>query len=178
MLVSARFACADQQEALVYENRGLGISLQGPPGWCMYKGMKRRPDILAVFSRLPYTLEDRDNPKILLLKQKAVTKGPDSPLALARRDLEVLGLMKNLKNVEETSVLEEPNQSAIGGRDCAEFSYEIRAPHRKNIEDTKGLEYIFLKDGSFYIISCGARSEFFDKYRGDFDQAVKSFILQ
>ena len=179
VLLFAQVAAADvQDESLAYENSKMGIKLQGPPGWCLYQGMKKRPEVLAVFSKLPYTLNEKDNPTIVLFRRSAAKKGPDSPLAQAKRDVEVIGLMRNVKGVEWTRILDEPKETAIGGRDCAGFSYEIKVPHKKQAEDSKAIEYNFLKDGQFYVLFCGARSEFFDKYSGDFAQSVNSFILQ
>ena len=170
--------CAEQAESLVYRNSTLGIKLQGPPGWCLYQGMRKRPDILALFSRLPYTLNEKDNPTVVLLRRSAAKKGPDSPLSQVKRDIEVIGLMRNVKGVEGTRVLDGPHQAEMAGRECAAFSYEITVAHKKQSEGSRAVEYVFLKDGQFYVLFCGARSEFFDKYRADFEQAANSFTLQ
>jgi hypothetical protein len=158
-------------EAITYTN-ARGVHLTGPAGWIMYRGMRRHPEILAVFSRLPYDSQEPDNPKIVLIAEKRVKKGPDSAMAKTRRDAELLELMRNRKEIGAAMLLEPPR--AEDGSSFSLLSYEITRRVKNGSETLRSCEYIFLKDDNFYTLLCGTRPEYFEKYRRDFDRTAQS----
>jgi hypothetical protein len=165
----------EQVLPLVYESAECGIKVTVPTGWVLYQGMRRHPEILAVFSRVPYEAKNVNNPKIVLMKEKPRKKGPGTPIAKAYRDAEVLGLMKNVKDVVATKLLEGPTL-AKGGK-FAHLTYEITERSKDAVDTVRSCEYVFMKDGVFYTLLYGARPEFFDRYRKHLDRVMKSLTV-
>lgn len=163
---------------LVYVNARCGLKVNAPPGWIVYQGMRKHREILAVFSRLPYESRDADNPRIVLMKQKAVRRGPDSAIAKAYRDAEVLGLMKNLPGIESVELLEAPDPGEENAAVFSRFSFELARRLKNTLVRSRTQEYIFFRDGTFYVLLCGADPGSFDKYRADFDAVAKSLMCR
>lgn len=165
------------QEPLIYTNPGYGIRVSAPDGWMMYGGMRRRPEILVVFSRLPYEVKDSDNPKIVLRREKPAKKGPDSSILKAYRDAEVLGLMKNLKNIERVDIVNGPEAVDKNGRQYSRLDYAITERTKQGSRTVRSREYTFQKDGVFYVLLCGADPGVFDRYDGEFEKTAQSLVL-
>ena len=165
-------------EPLVYENTQAGIRLAAPASWLAYKGIRRHPEILVMFTRFPYESRDADNPKIVLVREPAGKNKPDSVLALAFRHAEVVRLMRNLKDkVANTILLEEPSQEP--GKVYARLAYEITSIRKDKTQDlSRSREYIFRGADAFYVLLCGARPEFFERHRADFDAAADKFTVK
>lgn len=165
-------AVDETAEPLVYENARAGLRLTAPAGWMIYQGMRRHPEVLAVFSRLPYAASDEDNPKIILIREKARKRGPASAVEKAFREAEVLRLMENSREIVYTELLESP--AFLPGQGYSQLTYEVGQRGKGRVDKIRSREYVFFRDGSFYILICGSRPEFFEKYREDFESTVKS----
>jgi hypothetical protein len=174
--VFAQCAGTQEQEVpLVYSNAAAGVSVTAPDGWIMYQGMRKHPATLVVFSRLPYEAQESDNPRIILIREKARKKGPDSAITKAFRDAEVISLMRNLKNIAAAVLLEGPAYDQDRG--FARLSYEVTERKKASCDTVRSCEYVFMKKGVFFTLLCGAKPEVFDKYRDLFERTAKSLIL-
>jgi len=163
---------------LVYENAQAGIRVTVPAGWRSYRGVRRHPEILTLFSRLPYESADTDNPKIVLIREPAGKKPADSVLAVAYRHAEVVRLMRNLKEkVANTILLEPPVQDQ--GRAYARLAYEITSIGKdKALDIARSREYVFRGNDGFYVLLCGAPPEVFEKHTADFKAAADSVVIK
>lgn len=163
---------------LVYENAPAGIRVTAPAGWRSYKGVRRHPEILTLFSRLPYESADIDNPKIVLMKEPAGRKPAESALAVAYRHAEVVRLMRNLKEkVANTILLEPPVQDP--GHAYSRLAYEITSIRKdKALDIARSREYVFQGNDGFYVLLCGAPPEVFEKHKADFDATADSVVIK
>lgn len=162
----------------VYENVRGGISVTAPAGWKAYKGGRRHPEILVLFSRLPYDSADPDNPKIVLMKEPVGKKPADSVLAVAYRHAEVVRLMRNLKEkVANTILLEPPVQDR--GSAYARLAYEITSIAKdRTLDIARSREYVFLGNDGFYVLLCGAPPGTFEKHKADFDATAAGVVIK
>ncbi|MGE5309349.1 MAG: hypothetical protein ACM3OC_09700 [Deltaproteobacteria bacterium] len=174
---AVRSQVRESDQPVVFSDARSGMSVTGPDGWLMYQGMRKHPEILAVFSRLPYGAGDADNPKIIVIKEKRGRKGPDSAVAKAYRDAEVLGLMKNLKDIAGTRLIDGPSQD--GQHPYSRLLYEISERKKdKTVDSARTCEYVFSREGYFYVLLCGARTDMFDKYAAEFDRTADSVTFR
>jgi hypothetical protein len=166
LLSSVGFIEKAYAEKKVYKNKQYGISIACPNNWLMDEINER---VLSRTKLVKFHIFATGRPEIELDIQHENPRFPEadisSPLNYAKT-----GIAERQKNIKNFKLIEGPTEVIINGNKL------IKVAYRSYIFRFE--EYYFLKNGNLFILEINSSPEVFDKFRGEFDEAINSLAIE
>jgi len=181
LLFALSFALAQEQnqKTLTYENEEYGVKITGPNGWYVFRPKnKSKFSIQVMFSRYPVGSTEEDNPKIVLETEPVTQESGKTPLEHANYYVGVLKYMKDMGDIKELIIREEPALVNINNREGTRYVYETKILRKNREDNLRDLEYVFIKGDLYYRLDFSSKAEYFDKHKKEFEEALNTFVLK